>query len=197
VTGPPALTTHDDPPTAGRDRTAYWQAGQTYGEFLPTVSSYEELWQGSYARALIPLGVIDRVRSLRHRWRLLAVSADWCIDAPPVVGLIARLADETEAFELRHIDRDEHVELIDEHLTGGRARAIPILVLLDERCVERAWWGPRPAPLQAWIKGDGAALPAGERYRFSRQWMARDRGQTVLEEVVSMMERADARPPAT
>jgi hypothetical protein len=190
------LTTHDHPATAGRDRTPYWAAAETYDQFLPTVRSYEELWRSSYDRALVPLGIVDRVRALRGRWRILAVSADWCIDAPPVVGPMARLADDSGAIALRHLDRDEHVELIDEHLTGGRARAIPVLILLDEHLVERAWWGPRPAPLQAWVTGDGATLPAGERYRFSRQWMARDRGQTVLEEVVSMMERADERAVA-
>jgi hypothetical protein len=141
---------------------------------------------------LIPLGTIDRVRALRRRWHLLVVSADWCIDAPPVVGPLARLADMVETVELRHLDRDEYVELIDEHLTNGRSRSIPVVILLDEDRVERAWWGPRPAPLQAWVMKEGAAMPPADRYRYSRQWMARDRGQTVLEEVVSMLERADA-----
>ena len=191
ASSPALLTTFDRPATAGRDRTPYWLAAQTFAEFLPTVRSYEELWRSSYDRALVPLGTVERVRALRRRWHILAVSADWCIDAPPVVGPMARLADDSSVIQLRHLDRDEHVELIDEHLTDGFARSIPVLILLDEHLVERAWWGPRPAPLQAWVTGEGASLTAGERYRFSRQWMARDRGQTVLEEVVSMMERAD------
>ncbi len=169
----------------------YWAAAEPYSTFRESVRSYAELWASAYDRALLPLGVLDRVRRLRRRWNVLAVSADWCIDAPPVVGVIARLADEVRGLELRHIDRDEYVELIDEHLTNGRSRSIPVLILLDDHLVERAWWGPRPAPLQAWVMGEGAALPSGERYRFGRQWMARDRGQTVLEEVIRMIEEAD------
>jgi len=188
----PMLTTNDAPATAGRDRRSSWEAGQSFADFLPTVRSYAELWASSYARALLPLGVLDRVRAMSGRWHLLAVSADWCIDAPPVVSLLARLADETGAFELRHVDRDAHVELMDQHLTGGRARAIPVIILLDEHLVERAWWGPRPAPLQAWFTGGGREMPSAERYRYSRTWVARDRGQTALEEIVSMMERADS-----
>jgi hypothetical protein len=136
--------------------------------------------------------MLDRANALRHAWKLLVVSADWCIDAPPVTGPVARLAEAVPGLEIRHLDRDEHVELIDEHLTGGLSRSIPVIILLDDRTIERAWWGPRPAPLHAWWMREGRLLPSGDRYRFSRQWMARDRGQTTLEEVVSMIERADA-----
>ena len=185
-------TTHDHPATAGRDRAPFWGVAEPFEQFLPAVRSYAELWSSTYTRALLPLGTIDRMRGLRRRWHLLVVSADWCIDAPPVVGPLARLADMVETLQLRHIDRDQHVELIDEHLTDGVSRSIPVVILLDEDLVERAWWGPRPAPLQAWVMKEGLALPSGERYRFSRQWMARDRGQTALEEITSMIERADA-----
>ena len=190
-------TTYDRPSTAGRDRSEYWKAAESYRDFLATVRSYEELWKSTYERALVPLGTLHRLRALRHAWNLLVVSADWCIDAPPVTGPLARMTDDVAGLELRQLDRDCHVDLIDEHLTGGRSRSIPIVILLDDRCIERAWWGPRPAPLQAWWLREGRALPSGDRYRFSRQWMARDRGQTTLEEIVSMIERADARRPPT
>jgi hypothetical protein len=163
-----------------------------YREFLGTVRSYEELWKSTYERAVVPMGTIDRMRALQHRWNLLVVSADWCIDAPPVTGPVAALVDGVAGLDLRHVDRDCYVDLIDEHLTNGLSRSIPVVILLDARLVERAWWGPRPAPLQAWWMHEGRLLPSGDRYRFSRQWMARDRGQTTLAEIVAMIERADA-----
>jgi hypothetical protein len=184
-------TTHDRPTTAGRDRAAYWKEAEPYPSFLETVRSYEELWKSTYERALIPLGMLDRVRALRRRWNLLVVSADWCIDAPPVTGPLARLAEDSPALQLRQLDRDCHVDLIDEHLTNGRSRSIPIVILLDDRLVEHAWWGPRPAALQTWWMHEGQHLPSADRYRFSRQWMARDRGQATIEEVISMIERAE------
>ena len=174
-----------DPP-AGRDRAADWAAAQPFADFLPTVTQYAELWRGSYERAALPDDVLARVRALPGRRHLLAISADWCIDAPPVVGLLARLADAVPGLALRHLDRDAHLDLMDEHLTNGRSRSIPVVLLLDEAFVERAWWGPRPGPLQAWVMGEGQALPSGDRYRQSRQWMARDRGRTTLDEVVAM-----------
>jgi hypothetical protein len=192
---PAPVALHEDPPTAGRDRAAKWAAAESFEDFLAGAQSYEELWAAAYARAEIPEAVLARVRALPGRWHLLAVSADWCIDAPSPVGTLAALAARAPNLALRHLDRDRHLDLMDEHLTNGRSRSIPIVILLDEALRERAWWGPRPSVLQAWVTGEGEALERAERYRRSRQWMARDRGQTTLEEVVGMAERAAAKGP--
>ena len=62
---------------------------------------------------------------------------------------------------------------MDDHLTGGTARSIPIVIVLDASGGERAWWGPRPADLQAWFTGDDAqALEKDDRYRELRKWYA-------------------------
>jgi hypothetical protein len=57
---------------------------------------------------------------------------------------------------------------------------------------EMAWWGPRPRDLQTWVMLEGKQLPTDERYRRIRTWYARDQGRTTLEEVVTLMERAEA-----
>jgi hypothetical protein len=90
---------------------------------------------------------------------------------------------------LRVLRRDENPDLMDAHLTGG-ARAIPVVMLLDEQFVERGWWGSRPAELQSWLAGPGQSLSKEERYREVRRWYARDRGRSVVEEIVNAMERA-------
>jgi hypothetical protein len=193
---PASITTFDHPPTAGADRSEAWMDGMTYAQFLRTAKDYVELWRGNYERAAVPPEVAARARAIPGRWHLLALSADWCIDATSPIPALARLADAVPALDLRVLDRDQHLALMDEHLTGGTARSIPVVILLDDELGERAWWGPRPGPLQAWFKGEGQALEKGERYRQSRQWFARDRGRTTLEEVVGMIERAAGVRPA-
>lgn len=189
----PLVTSHPHPPTAGRDRSADWAAGVPFEAFLPAAQQNAELWAGVWRRASVPPDLLARAAAVSGRWKLLVLSADWCGDAVNLVPVLARLAEAAPNVELRLLDRDARPALMDEHLTGGTARAIPAVIVLDERGVERAWWGPRPGPLQAWVKTEGQALEKGERYRHVRQWYARDRGRTMLEEVVALLEGAARR----
>lgn len=175
------------------DRSADWAAGVSFDAFLPTAEALTDVWTRAWARAAVPPETVARAAAVPGSWRLLALSEDWCIDATNVLPILARLAEAVPSFELRLLARDTHLELMDEHLTGGRSRAIPVVLLLDEHNREQAWWGPRPAPLQAWVLGEGQTLENADRYREIRKWHLRDGGHTVLNEVVAMVEGAAQR----
>lgn len=186
---PTPLTTFDTPPTAGRSRAGKWAEAASFAEFLGTAQTYRELWARPRE---VPAEFVRRVEAVGGRWHLLALSADWCIDAVDPLTVLARLANLATNLDLRLLDRDQHLDLMDEHLTNGRSRSIPVVILLDGDLTERAWWGPRPGALQVWVAGEGQALEKDERYRRARQWHARDRGHTTLDEIAGMIERAAA-----
>ena len=117
------------------------------------------------------------------------LSEDWCGDAVTTIPLLARLVEQVPSLDLRILARDLNLDVMAEHLTNG-TRSIPVVMVLDEDFVERGRWGPRPTALQAWVLSEGRELPKDDRYRSTRQWYARDRGETTLEEVVSLLERA-------
>ena len=143
-----------------------------------------------YKRAAIPADILERARKLPGNWRLLILSAGWCGDASNIVPIIQRLVEAAPNLDLRLLDRDDHLDLMDEHLTGGTARAIPAVIILDQNNTERAWWGPRPAELQTWVKTEGQKYESGARYKELRKWYARDKGRTSLEELVALLELA-------
>ena len=183
------MTLHDSP--LALDRSASWDAGVSFQDFLPTAQDNVDLWRRTYERARVPADVLERVAAVPGAWKLLVLSADWCGDASNTIPVLAALADAAPTVELRLLDRDDHLELMDDHLTGGRARAIPVVIVLDGRGVERAWWGPRPSALQAWFTSDEAqALDKDARYRELRKVYARDRGRSTLDEVVTLIERS-------
>ena len=99
--------------------------------------------------------------------------------------MIARLA-EAAAMDLRVLPRDANPDLMDAHLSSG-TRSIPVVMVLDADFRVRAWWGPRPAALQRWYRYEP---PSAERSRKKRAWYARDRGRTVLAEILDTVERA-------
>jgi hypothetical protein len=116
-------------------------------------------------------------------WHLLVLLEDWCGDAVNTIPVIARLVDGSPNIDMRVLRRDEHVGLMDEHLTDGK-RAIPIVMVLDDEFREAGWWGPRPRELQDWATSLGVALAKPDRYRELRRWYAVDRGRQVLEEIL-------------
>ncbi|WP_412070005.1 thioredoxin family protein [Rubrivirga sp. IMCC43871] len=172
------------------DRSADWARALPFEPWLAAAEDLVELWTSAYDRARVSDDLVARVNAVPGTWKLLVISEDWCIDATTTVPPLARLAALADALELRVLDRDENLELMDEHLTNGRARSIPVAILLDPTGTERGWWGPRPADLQAWFEGPGQEVEKDDRYKELRRWYARDRGQSTLAEVVALVEAA-------
>lgn len=166
-------------------------AAQSYDAYVADATVNQELWVGMRKKARVSEDLVRRVEALGGEWRLLVLSEDWCGDAFNSVPYIAALADAAANLELRILPRDRNPELMDSHLTNG-SRSIPVVMVLTADYREMAWWGPRPRDLQTWVMLEGKQLPTDERYRRIRTWYARDQGRTTLEEVVSLMERAEA-----
>lgn len=164
-------------------------AGATFEAYVRDAEANQELWAALGARARVPDGAVRAVESLGGEWHLLVLSEDWCGDAVNSVPVLAALAEAAGNLDLRVLSRDENPDLMDAHLTRG-SRSIPVVILLDGDFEERGWWGPRPRELQAWVLGPGRDLTQEERYREVRRWYARDRGESILAEVVSLMEVA-------
>ncbi|CAN5604165.1 hypothetical protein BH23BAC4_BH23BAC4_03650 [soil metagenome] len=174
-----------------------WEAATSFPDFLPTAEGENVgLWNGVYERATIDSALVARLSRIPGYWRLLVLSADWCGDAANTVPVIARLAAAAPFVDLRLLDRDEHLDLMDAHLTNGKARSIPVAVLVDVLGKAHGWWGPRPGVLQEWVMEHGLALPKDERYPLVRRWYARDKGRTTAAEITALIERAAGVQPA-
>lgn len=185
------MTSHTDPATEAASRTADWQKAATYPEYLDAAEEFVELWTRNYERARLPEDLVARAEAVPGEWKLLVLTEDWCIDAVTTIPTLAAFAEAASNLDLRVLARDENLDLMDEHLTNGRSRSIPVVIVLDGQGNERGWWGPRPADLQAWYMGDEAqALDNDDRYRELRKWYSRDRGQTTIAEVLALVEKA-------
>lgn len=79
---------------------------------------------------------------------------------------------------------------MDAHLTNGRSRSIPIVILYNGNFEEVGWWGPRPEELQEWVMSADMKLDSAERYKHIRRWYARDKGATTLTEIVDQLAKS-------
>lgn len=174
---------------SGQDRRDVYASGLTFREFLATVTTNESLWAALAQRAVISDELAVLAGTIPGSWHLLVLLEDWCGDAVNTVPVLNRLAERVPSLSLRVLLRDQHPDLMHEHLTGGK-RAIPVVVVLDSEFREVGWWGPRPRELQRWTTSSGSELAKVDRYREMRRWYAVDRGRKAVEEILEIVCRA-------
>lgn len=184
-----------DPATMGSLAGVY-ENGWTYTEMSAAAEKNVEMFTISRARASAPDELAARVDATGRRWHLLSLSEDWCGDSVSTLPWVDALASSTPLLDHRVIRRDEHLELMDAHLTNELTRSIPIVLLLDDRFEERGWWGPRPRVLQKWFESaEAQAMTKEERYKILRTRYARDRGLAIMDEIVTLIESVAAQEP--
>jgi hypothetical protein len=165
------------------DFRALWDKGLSFEAFVASCKAEHcGLWQGIYNLARVPEWARTAVPEGVER-KLLVIAEDWCGDATNTVPIVAKLAGQVPGLELRVIQRDTNLDVMDRYLTNG-SRSIPIVIALDENFQEVGHWGPRPTELQAWVMANRATMPKSELYPQVRKWYARDRGETTLREVL-------------
>ena len=115
----------------------------------------------------------------------LVLTEAWCGDAAQNIPVIAKMAEANPAISLRFLLRDEHLDIMDNYLTGG-SRAIPKLIALDAGTLEElGTWGPRPAVVQAMAtlhKNHPDGTTKEEFYERIHAWYAHDKTRHVQQE---------------
>ncbi|MCM3740193.1 thioredoxin family protein [Oceanobacillus luteolus] len=118
----------------------------------------------------------DLYENIREKnLRAIVLTEDWCGDAMLNVPILLRIAEKAN-IDVRMLLRDDNLELMDQYLTNGKSRSIPIFIFINEEGNEVAKWGPRAAKVQEFIDESRAALPpkdapdheekANEMYKF-------------------------------
>jgi hypothetical protein len=165
-----------------------WDRGLTWEQFLTQSTAHCELWKGVYRLARVPAWAVEAASRLEARFRLVVLAEDWCGDATNTVPILARWAEAVPNVEMRILRRDEYPAVMDRYLTGGKARSIPVVVVLTEAMEELGWWGPRPRALQSWTADERAkGRTKAELYPEIRRWYAKDKGETTIREVLAVM----------
>lgn len=91
--------------------------------------------------------------------KVIVLTEDWCGDAMLNVPILLRIAEQTN-MDVRMLLRDDNLELMDQYLTNGTARSIPIFIFINEAGEEVAKWGPRAPKLQEYIDESRSNLPS-------------------------------------
>ena len=127
------------------------------------------------------------LNALNFKLYWVVISEDWCGDSAQVLPYIAKIADSSDAIELRIISRDQHPEVMNQYLTDGK-KSIPKLIAFDENGTELFSWGPRPreaAELVKQVIANGGKKE--DMYQQLHTWYARNRGRAVETEFYNLL----------
>ncbi|WP_010532303.1 thioredoxin family protein [Lentibacillus jeotgali] len=91
--------------------------------------------------------------------RVIVLTEDWCGDAMLNIPILLHMSEQAD-MPVKFLLRDQSLELMDQYLTNGKSRSIPIFLFIDEDGNEVAKWGPRAEKIQQYVDESRKRLPA-------------------------------------
>jgi len=137
----------------------WFQKGMTAEEYIQSMSKNKQEMLSIYEQFSVSDEMNNKLKTLvPQQLRAIVLSEDWCGDAMLNNPILLRMA-EAAGIEVRFLLRDQNLELMDQYLTNGTSRAIPIFIFMDQDGTEVGVWGPRAPEMQALVAEGRAALP--------------------------------------
>ena len=184
------------------DYKSYFQKAISYEKYLQNFQAEIDLGDQSAFAQYLPQNwqrqsrldrklklredLIEKIQLLTSPIHWLVITEHWCGDASQINPIINKVAQESKGLiYLKFIYRDKDTTLIDQHLTDGKSRSIPILLQLDESFHLIGTYGPRPLEAQKLVK---TLLAKNEDYNIPvHTWYAKDKQQAVQLDLVKLL----------
>lgn len=120
----------------------------------------------------------------------IIITEPWCGDAAHSVPFMIKLAELNDNIQLDIQLRDQPPFLIDQYLTNGTSKSIPILVVRDEEGEDIFTWGPRPKECQKVLDELKKENVDFEAQNLALQnWYNENKGVDIQKELLELMEK--------
>jgi len=134
-------------------------------------------------------GVADAIKHKKFNQTWIVITESWCGDAAHVIPVINKIAELNQGINFRVVLRDDNEALMDQFLTNG-SRSIAKLIILDTTTKDViATYGPRPSTATLLVNDYKAkyGILTPEFKEELQQWYNKDKGQTVIADLVSLI----------
>ncbi|MGF2614391.1 thioredoxin family protein [Rossellomorea aquimaris] len=148
------------------DLKQWFEKGQTPQEYIDEMETHKENLLKVYQGFTVPASEKENLKQLASKnLNVIVLTEDWCGDAMVNFPVLLRIAEAAD-MDVRTLNRDENLELMDRYLTNGTSRAIPIFIFVDSDFNEQAVWGPRAPVVQQLVDEEKAKLPPRDHETF-------------------------------
>ncbi|MDW4463356.1 thioredoxin family protein [Staphylococcus saprophyticus] len=144
----------------------YFKNSQPLDQYIEVMTENKENVLSIYNSFSLPLNDdrIEKIKSLNYS-KVLVITEDWCGDAMMNVPILKHISEALN-LEVRVFHRDENTDLIDQYLTNGTARSIPIFVFLNDNFEQETVWGPRARQVQHFVEDTRSDVPSKDDPTF-------------------------------
>lgn len=147
----------------------WYNKGMTYGEYVANMNVNQAEVSHIYQKLeFSPEDEQFFAKWKDAQWSTIVLTADWCGDAALNVPIMKRIT-ELAGADMRLLIRDENLDLMDQYLTNGKSRSIPIFIFIDSAGMEQLVWGPRSPEVQQYVTSMRATLPEADAPDFEEK----------------------------
>lgn len=144
----------------------WFEKGLTFDEYKAQMKVNLDEMNSVYEQFQIGEEEKEELSSIKNvASKVIVLTEDWCGDALMNNAILMKMAEDLQ-LDVRFILRDSNLELMDQYLTNGTARSIPIFIFIDDQGNEKAVWGPRAQEAQNFVDSLRAELPEKEAEDF-------------------------------
>jgi hypothetical protein len=137
----------------------------------------------------IAKNLLKAVKDLNQHYTWLVLTEAWCGDAAQILPVLNKIEENSDGkISVRHILRDQNLEIMDAHSTNFN-RAIPKLIILNDSLTEVTQWGPRPEKLQNLFL-EWKTEPNTTKQDWAKKihaWYAKDKTVEIQEDLLGII----------
>jgi Thioredoxin len=138
---------------------SWYEKGMSHEDYVSSMTVHKENLQKVYEQFSLSEESKLELSKLKDKdISAIVLTADWCGDAMMNVPIFKQIGS-IAGIEPRYLIRDENLELMDQYLTNGTARSIPIFIFIDENGNEIGKWGPRAPEVQSVVEDIKTGMP--------------------------------------
>lgn len=136
----------------------------------------------------VPIEIEYLIKKIDTYQLWMVLTEDWCGDSAQNLPYFNKYAALNINIDLRILERDKNLEIIDEYLTNGKSRSIPKIVAFNKNGDELFIWGPRPKEAEDLLyKLKAEGLQKDEYVEKLHLWYGRNRGKALESEFIEIL----------
>ncbi len=159
---------------------------------LPYIKMNDQRMKRLDKTLTVPEEIETFLKELKQPILWIVLSEGWCGDAAQALPVINKMAELSDAIELKIVLRDENEALMNQFLTNG-GKAIPKLLFVNPETFDvLADWGPRPkeaVQLMIDLKAKFGSI-TDEVKEELQKWYNTDKGISAQNEIVHILKNS-------
>ncbi len=149
----------------------WYEKGLTPKEYMEDLDKHKEGFMNIHKNFRLPEDE-EFFKELKDRnLRAVVLAEVWCGHCMLDIPILLHLA-EAANVPVRFLRRDENLELMDQYLTNGKSRTIPIMIFIDEDGTQVAQWGPVAPEVKAFVQKYRTELPDKDDPAYDEKFKA-------------------------